>query len=111
MDGATPPIFRTPPSTPYLVSFYQRRALFGIMSQLPTINLTDDIIVSHLKQSGRMVIPRVPLDLQSLVVSLAKLVDWYNFGILLKVPPNVLRKIEDKHQNRLERRKADLYEY
>ena len=80
------------------------------MSQLPTINPTDDAVVSYLRQSGRMVMPCVSLDLRSLIRILTKLVDWYTFGLLLNVPSNELRKIEDKHQNKLERRKADLYE-
>ena len=71
----------------------------------------EDFVVSHLKQSGRTPKPCLSLDLQSLVHILGKLVDWYNFGILLKIPPHVLRRIEAEHLVNMARRKTELLDY
>ena len=68
-------------------------------------------LTSFLLQSGRSLVPHYTFDLTALVCRLEKLVDWYTFGILLKVPPHVLRRIEAEHPNNLDRRKTDLYEY
>ena len=82
---------------------------YPILKMSNFIDLTDPVI-SFLVQSGRTI--NAPLlTLLSLVELLAKLVDWYNFGILLKVPPHVLRKIEADYPVISERRKTELYDY
>ena len=68
-------------------------------------------LISFLLQSGRSITPYYSFDLTALVCRLEKLVDWYNFGVLLKVPSHVLRKIEADHPDNLDRRKTELYEY
>ena len=70
-----------------------------------------DPIVLFLERSGRNPLPHQHLDLPTLTSCLTKLVDWYTFGILLKVPPHVLHRFEAEHPVNLYRRKADLYDY
>ena len=78
---------------------------------LPKVNFTDDRVVSYLMQSGRMFLPQQLFDLKNLVLILCKLVNWYDFGILLKIPPYVLDKIEYEHSVKFERKKMELFKY